>query len=178
MSFKYEGLTFIDSFGYVGTALAGVTTYTLREIRSTGIVLPHIALNDVFSYTIQFNHNKRKDRNIHDFHIHIMPVGTTTGTTTLTWAWGWYAIGQTLTGATLPNTGTTVITIPPSSQYKHLYFDIIEDLTRNNDEAYSSFLFVKVVRSLNVDYTDEFALLGADCHYITDREGSFRDTSD
>ena len=39
-----------DSFGQLQNVLAGVTTWTLRALRSTKVVVPHIAKNDA-SYT-------------------------------------------------------------------------------------------------------------------------------
>ena len=170
-----------DTFGSLRTALSGVTTWTDRQLRNTGIVLPHIAKADVFSYNVQFNHDKMLDSAIADFHLHIIPVGAVTAgqIIAIDYSWGIYRFGDVIPDV-LPNTGTKPFTLSTGDQYKHLYLEIVSNLTVPITETYSSFLLIKCVRRNDAQdtYASEIALVGADAHYITNRNGSRNETSD
>lgn len=185
MSYKYEGLAHKDSFGILQTALGGVTAWTPVQVRNTGVIVPGIADNDIFSYNVQFNHDKKLGSNLDDFHIHYMFETANTGTCTLTWEWGWYRFqtggASDVIPDTLPNTGTTTWTIDGADQYKHMLKQIITGLTyteTNGPETYSAMLFIKLTRSASTGSIGTMRLLSADCHYITDREGSKNVASD
>lgn len=173
------GPNYLDSIGITSTALAGVTTYTNREFRTTDVVLPHIATNDILSYTFQVNHDKKLGTPLASFHLHVSPVGSTaaSGSTVFTWKWGWYNPNASI-DATLPNTGSTNIVIAAGTQYKHLVYNIITGITAPASEAYSSFFMVQIQRTTNVNHSTELALLGADCHYITKSFGSKQEYTD
>ncbi len=164
-----------DSFGFLRTALTGVTTWTDRQIRNTGVVVPHIAKNDLFSYNIQFNHDKQLGVNIDDFHLHILPVGTVTAgqIIAIDYAWGWYSLNDVIPD-TLPNTGTATLELATGDQYKHLLMDIVTNMAHPATEGYSSFCLIKCQRRNDGQdtYASEIAMLGADCHYIVNRNGS------
>jgi len=186
MAFMYEGLHHKDTMGFLQTALAGGTQWTLVQVRNTGVVVPGIADNDIFSYNMQFNHDKKLGSVLDDFHIHYMFESANTGTCTFTWAWGWFKFDADPTKCdvipdTLPNTGVTTWTIDGAQQYKHMLKQIITGLTfdsPNGDETYSSMFFIKITRSASTGSIGTMRLLSADCHYITDREGSKNVASD
>jgi len=164
-----------DSFGFLRTALGGATTWTPRVFRNTGIVLDHVAKGDVFTYTIQFNHDKALQANVDDFHLHFAPVGAITAgqVVSINYSWGLFPIGSEIPD-TLPNTGNSPITLAVADLNKHKVADIVQNLVISGVEAYSSFLFIRCER-LNTaadTYASEIALIGADCHYTTDRRGS------
>lgn len=175
-------IAFKDSFGFLRTALAGATQWTDRQIRNTGIVVPHIAKTDVFSYNVQFNHDKKQGEAVADFHIHIVPIGAVTGgeVIAIDFAWGFYSFGDTIPDV-LPNTtgSPATKTLVAGDQYKSLYFEIKSSLAVGS-EKYSGFLFIKCTRRNDGQdtYTGEFALLGGDCHYQSDRVGSYNETTD
>ena len=164
-----------DSFGFLRTALVGVTTWTDRQIRNTGIVVPHINKNDIFSYNVQINHDKKLGTALADFHIHFMPVGEAQGgeVIAIDYAWGFYSVTETIPD-TLPNTGTAQIPLLFGDQYKHKFAEIVTNLSVGN-ETYSGFLLIKCQRRNDAQdtYGSEIALLGADSHYISDRAGSY-----
>lgn len=166
----------LDSFGFLRTALSGVQQWTDRNIRSTGVVLPHIADNDIISYNVQFNHNKKLGTSIDGFHLHLIPVGTNTGTVTFTYSYQWICFNDTISN-TLPTSGTTIITINNTDQYKHKLYQIVTGMTYTGTETYSSFLLIKIQRTSST-YNGEVALLGADAHYITHQLGSINETND
>ena len=170
-----------DTFGFLRTALSGVTTWTDRQLRNTGVVLPHIAKADVFYYNVQFNHDKMLDSAITDFHLHIIPVGAVTAGQIIAvdYSWGIYRFGDVIPN-TLPNSNTATFTLSTGDQYKHLLFEIVQNLAVPTPELYSSFLFIKCTRRNDAQdtYASEIALVGADAHYITNRNGSRNETSD
>ena len=170
-----------DTFGFLRTALSGVTTWTDRQLRNTGVVLPHIAKADVFSYNVQFNHDKMLDSAVADFHLHIIPVGVVTAgqVIAIDYSWGFYRFGDVIPDV-LPNLNTATFELSTGDQYKHLLFEIVENLAVPTPELYSSFLFIKCTRRNDAQdtYASEIALIGADAHYITNRAGSRNETSD
>lgn len=170
---------YTDSFGFLRTALSGVTTWTDAQLRTTGVVLPTIAKNDVLSYNVQFPHNKSIGSNIADFHLHIIPLAAAAGDVTFTYHWGWFSFGDTIPDV-LPNTSTATITLAAADQYKHLYFDIVENMAHPATETYSSFFLIKLQRANDASdtYTGNIAILGADCHYKADRVGSYNVATD
>lgn len=172
---KTSGYAHRDSFGYLTSALVGVTTWTIRALRSTKITAPHIARNDVFAYKCQFNHDKALGVNADGFHIHIMPVGAVTGGEIiyLTYRWGWLTNGDTFP-ATLPNTDTVPITLAAGDQFKYMIVPIVSDLTFPTGETYSSEFFIELTRgdTPNDTYAAEFALLDGDVHYPSKKLGS------
>ena len=167
-----------DSFGFLGTALNGVTQWTPAAFRSTGIVLNEIAKGDVFTYNIQLNHDYNKGV-LDGFHIHYIPMTNNSGNVAFTYEWGIYSIGDTI-GATLTHTGGSISMPIATAQYKHQYFEIIGNMTPVEPVSYSAFVLVRVSR-LNTGadtFTGNIALLGADVHYVADRFGSFNEYTD
>lgn len=158
------------------TALTGVTQWTLRQIRTTGIVAPHLADKDVFSVMIQMQHMKQPGTPIKSFHIHYMPVASANGTIVFEYAWGFYNINSVIPD-TLPNTGTITLTLATTDQYKHKIFNILEDIPVGS-ETYSSMLIIKVTRNGGTWAANEIALLSHDAHILIDRLGSVNETSD
>ncbi len=172
---------YTDSFGFLRAALTGVTQWTDRQIRATGIVAPHIAKGDIFSYNVQFPHSKKQDGKVADFHLHIVPIGTSAAgqVIAIDYSWGYYKFGEAIPNV-LPNSNTATYTFTDDSQYKHLYFEICDNLTGAASDNYSSFFLMKCTRRSDAQdtYASEFALLGADCHFQSDRIGSYNETHD
>jgi len=167
-----------DSFGFLGTALVGVTTWTPAQFRSTGVVLNEIAKGDVFSYNIQLNHDKKLQSALDGFHIHFIPMTNNSGNVNITYRWGIYHSGDVIPDV-LPNTATINLAID-AEQYKHKRGNVIPSMAIPGTETYSSFVLVHCVRNNNENdtFTGNIALLGADVHYITDRTGSLTEGTD
>jgi hypothetical protein len=174
-----------DSFGFLRTTLVGVTTWTDRQLRNTGVVLPHIAKGDVFSYNVQFNHDKALDTVLDDFHLHIIPISAPAAgqKVAIDYTWGFFKFGEAIPDV-LPNSSgasPAIFTFTGTSdQYKHLYFEIIQHMAVSPSETYSSFLLIKCTRRNDAQdtYAGEIALLGADSHYQTNRNGSLNESTD
>jgi len=170
-----------DSFGTLQTALAGVTTWTLREVRNSKIVLPHIAKNDIFTYKCQYNHDKDLDENADDFHIHIIPIGAVTAgqVIAIDYSWVWLTNGDEFPD-TLPNADTALIELSAGQQYKYLIKGITADLTFPTGEGYSSELFFVCQRRNDAQdtYPGEFALVDGDSHYPSNKVGSYEVLTD
>lgn len=170
-----------DTFGQLSTALVGVTKWTIRQIRNTGITKPHIANNDVFSYTAQFNHDKELQTAIDDFHIHIMPVSLPVDGDVIAID---YSIGVFTNGDiipdTLPITGTKTIVVNAADQYKYMIKEIFENIPAPASEGYSGEIWVKCQRRNDAQdtYAGEFALIDGDSHYISNSGGSFNEYTD
>lgn len=165
-----------DTFGQLGTALSGVTRWTDRQIRNTGIVKPHIAKNDIFSYTAQFNHDKELQTAIDDFHIHMIPIGLPVNGQVIAID---YAIGVFTNGNIIPNTlpitGTALITVNATDHYKYMIKSILSNIDAPILEGYSGEIWVKCQRRNDAQdtYSGEFALIDGDSHYISNSGGSF-----
>ena len=161
--------------------MSGSTSWTDRVIRNTGVVVPHIAKNDIFTYNIQFPHSKKLAEAIADFHLHIVPISLPVAGNIIAIDHSWQfvkfgdVIGVTLTGGS----NTATFKLVAADQYKHKYFEVIADMAVGA-ETYSSFLLVKCQRRNDGQdtYAGEFALLGGDCHYLVDRLGSQFETND
>ena len=170
-----------DTFGILQPVLTGGGKWTVRLLRNTKVTAPHIAKTDVFSYKAQYNHDKKIEMNVDDFHVHIMPIGAVTGgeVIALDYAWGWYTAGDVFPDE-LPNTGTALITLAEGDQYKIKIEEIVTDLTFPEGEGYSSQLFIECTRRNDAQdtYAGEFALLDGDSHYPTDRFGSYNEFTD
>mgnify|MGYP003588076850 FL=1 len=167
-----------DAFGFLASALSGVTQWTPAQFRNTGVVLNNIAKGDVFSYNLQFNHDKKLQSALDGFHAHLVPLTANSGNIAIDYAWGIYHEGDVIPD-TLPNTGTTLIAIA-NQQYVHLIKNIVGSMTIPSTEKYSSFFLIKCTRRNDAQdtFTGDFALLGADVHYITDRLGSMNEVTD
>ncbi len=167
-----------DSFGFLRTALTGVTSWTDRQYRHTMVVLPHLANGDIASYNVQLNHDKVLQTYADGFHIHFIPLAAVTGTILIDFAWGWYSMDDTIPD-TLPNTGTATLSIDSTDQYKHKLFEIISNMAPPSTEGYSSFILIVIGRNGGTyGNSNEIAILGADIHYITDRNGSINEYTD
>lgn len=170
-----------DIQGILATALSGVTQYTPRQYRNTGLVYPHIAQSDIFTMTFQMPHRKKLGSAIDSVHLHWIPVASANGDIQLDYSWGWYNIGDTIPD-TLPNTGNKVLTLATTDQYKSLITPIITNLSAPASEGYSSILMVKITRvapaGTNWGVTNELALVYMDAHYITERRGSVNEATD
>jgi len=170
-----------DSFGVLQTALSGVTQWTLRAMRSTKIVLPHIAKGDAFTYKAQINHDKKLATNADGFHIHFFPIGAVTGgeVIAIDYAWTWLT-NQDIFPATLPNTGTALITLIAGDQYKYKIEQIVTNLTYPTGEDYSSEFYIELTRRNDAQdtYAGEFALSDGDAHYPVNHLGSYQEFTD
>lgn len=170
-----------DTFGQLSTALAGVTQWTNRQIRNTGIVKPHIAKNDVFSYTAQFNHDKELQEAIDDFHIHMMCVALPVdgNVIAIDYKIGIFTNGNIIPD-TLPITGTKLIIVNAADQYKYMIKDIYNDIPAPTLEGYSGEIWVTCQRRNDAQdtYAGEFALIDGDSHYPSNSGGSFNETTD
>lgn len=167
-----------DSFGFLGTALNGVTTWTPAHFRNTGVVLNEIAKGDIFSYSIQLNHDKKLQSAVDGFHIHFIPMTNNSGNVNITYGWGIYHFGDVIPDV-LPNIDTINIPIA-AQQYQHRSGVIIPPMVMPGIETVSSFVLIKCLRNNtgNDTFTGNIALLGADVHYITDRLGSLNEIGD
>jgi len=164
------------------TSLVGVTTWTNRQIRTTGVVLPHIATGDIFSITLQFPHRKKLGSALDGVHLHFMPVASANGNIKFTYAWGWYKVGDTIPN-TLPNTGDTGdILLATTDQFKHKLQNIVANLAAPAGETYSSILMIKCTRvaPAGTDWggSNELAILYMDAHFVADGNGSINETND
>jgi hypothetical protein len=168
-----------DIQGILQTALTGVTQYTPRQYRTTGVVIPHIARNDIFSMVFQMPHRKQLGTALDSVHIHFIPVASANGDIIIDYAWGWYNTGDTVPD-TLPNTGSKTITLATTDQYKSKLESLITALSAPGSESYSSVLFVKCTRLTTGDTwgTGEIALAYMDAHYLVDRYGSYNEATD
>lgn len=170
-----------DSFGQLQSVLAGVTTWTLRQMRNTKIVLPHIAKNDIFTYKCQFNHEKVLLNNADDFHIHIIPVGAVTGGEVISFAYGWVWLkdGDKFPD-TMPYTGTCSITLEAGQQWEYMIKSLLLNLPFPTGESYSSEIFLQFQRANDASdtYAGEFALVDGDAHYKTNHLGSYYKLAD
>ena len=172
-----------DIQGILQTALTGVTQYTFRQYRTTGMVYPHVAQSDVFSLTMQMAHRKQLGSNLDGVHIHYIPIASANGDIKFDWAWGWYNTGGADTiPATLPNTGSTTITLATTDQYKLRIDQLITNLAPPASEGYSSILMVKITRvapaGTNWGSNNEIAIVYMDGHMPVTRYGSYLETSD
>lgn len=175
-----------DIQGVLGTALAGVTTFTPRRLRTTGIVLNHVTSGDVFSMVFQFPHRKKLGTIIDSVHLHYIPVASKDGNVAFTYAWGWYNHGDTIPN-TLPNTGTTSdIALLTTDQYKQKISILTSNmaLPASGDDVYSSILYIVFTAAAPAAGTNwwttgnELAIAYMDAHYVTDRNGSLNETTD
>lgn len=168
-----------DIIGDLQTALVGVTTYTMRGYRNTGIVMPHVARGDVFSMKFQMPHRKYLSQALDSVHIHFIPLGSHNGNIVISWAWGWFNHDEVVPD-TLPNTSSTTIPLVTTDQYKQKLSLLITNLTPPTGEQYSSILYVKCTRETTGDTwgTEEFALAYMDAHFPADRLGSYNEASD
>jgi hypothetical protein len=172
-----------DMQGILQTALTGVTQYTMRQYRTTGIVLPHIAQGDIFSMTFQMSHRKTLGVNMDGVHIHFIPIASADGDIQIDYEWGWYrAANLDTVPATLPNTGNKVITLATTDQYVLKIDDIVENMAAPSGEDYSSILFVKCTRvapaGTNWGANNEIALVYFDGHMPINRYGSYNEYDD
>lgn len=168
-----------DMQGTLETAVVGVTQFTMRQIRTTGIVAPHFAQGDVGSKIFQFSHAKLMNSNLGAFHLHILPVASANGNIAFSYTWGWYNPNDgDVIPDTLPNTGTTAdILLATTDQYKPKLVNIVTTFTKPMvNEKPSSILMVKFTRvapsGTNWGASNEVALLYADVHYRVDGLGS------
>lgn len=175
-----------DQQGILQTALTGVTQYTFRQYRNTGIVMPHVTSGDIFSMVFQFTHRKKLGTIIDSTHIHYIPINSKNGNIAFDYAWGWYNHGDTIPDI-LPNTGTTSdIALLTTDQYKQKISSLITSLAIpvSGEDMYSSILYTKftaVAPSAGTNWWttgNELAIAYMDAHYITDRNGSLNEASD
>lgn len=168
-----------DMQGILQTATVGVTQYTMRQVRNTGIVAPHFAEGDLGSMTFQFKHAKLMNSNLGSFHLHMLPIASANGNIAFSYAWGWYNPNDgDVIPDTLPNTGTTAdILLATTDQYKPRLVNIVPSFAKPMAiEKPSSILMVRFTRvapsGTNWGAANEVALLYADCHYRIDGLGS------
>lgn len=173
-----------DQQGILGTALTGVTTFAPKQIRTTGIVLPHVTSGDVFSMVFQWSHRKKLGSNIDSVHLHFIPIASKNGNIAFTYAWGWFNHGTEIPD-TLPNTGTVAdIALLTTDQYKLKLSPLITNLAHPGTESYSDILLVKLVAAAPAGGTNwwttgnEIAISYMDAHYIVDRNGSGNEATD
>jgi hypothetical protein len=168
-----------DMQGEIQTALTGVTQFTNRQIRTTGIVCPHLATNDIVSYRFQFKHAKKMQTAVGSMHFHVIPVASANGNIKFTYTWGWYNPNDgDVIPDTLPNTGDSGdILLATTDQYKMKLVSIIPSIpVPMAVEKPSSILMVKITRvaPTGSDWgaSNEIALLYGDIHFQQDGFGS------
>lgn len=173
-----------DIQGVLGTALAGVTTWTPAQYRNTGMVLNEVQKGDIFTMIFQMPHRKGLSINLDDVHLHYIPIASVNGNIAFSYAWGWYNIGDTIPDV-LPNTGTTAdIALLTTDQYKLKLSSLISNLTYPASEGYSSILLVKITCVAPAAGTDwwgasnKLAIAYMDAHYPVNRYGSYNTASD
>lgn len=169
-----------DVQGTVGTALSGAAQYTLRQYRSTGLVLPYLANGDYFTQIVQMPHTKKLGEPVASFHLHWITEAAVTGTIVFDWAWGFYnENGSTPIPATLPNTGQTTLSINATDQYLPKVSSLINNIPAPANEGYSAILLVKVARNGGTfGNNNEIAIRYVDCHVPIDRFGSAQEYHD
>jgi len=170
-----------DSFGQMQTVLSGVTTWTLRALRSTKVAVPHIAKNDVFSYKCQLNHDKELATNLDSFHLHMIPITDPASGDVIAIDYGytWLADGDTYP-LTMASTGTAQIQLDDADQFKYLIKAVVTNITAPTGEGYSSEFIIQCTRRKDAldTYAGEFALLDGDVHYKTNHLGSYYEFND
>jgi hypothetical protein len=168
-----------DIQGILQTALTGVTQYTFRQYRNTGMVMPHIARGDVFSMTFQMPHRKYLGSALDSVHLHFIPLAAADGNVIIDFAWGWYNTNSVVPDV-LPYTGSKTIPLVAADQYKQKLATVVVNLAAPASEEYSSVLFVKCTRATTGDTwgTGELALDYMDAHYLVDRFGSYLEAAD
>lgn len=173
-----------DIQGILGTALTGAAQWTPTTYRNTGIVFNEITSGDYFTMVFQFPHRKKLSSNVDSIHLHYIPKAAVSGNIAFTYSWGWYNHHDVIPD-TLPNTGTTSdIAILNTDQYKQQISTLVPNITFPVGEVYSSILycrFVAVAPAAGVNYwtvANRIALVYMDAHYITDRDGSYNETTD
>ena len=172
-----------DIQGILQTATAGVTAYTMRQYRNTGIVMPHVAQGDVWAMIFQFSHRKQLETVCDSVHLHYIPIAAANGDIQINYEWGWYNPNDgSIIPDTLPNTGSKVITLSTTDQYKLKISGLINNLQYPDSEDYSSLLFVKCTRvapsGTNWGAINEFAIGYMDAHFSVTRFGSYNEYSD
>lgn len=170
-----------DSMSKLGTAISGVTQYTMRALRGTKVTCAHIAKQDIFSDIIQLNHDKTLQAAIDDYHIHFIPIGAVAGgeAIALDVAYAFLTHGNEFPNA-LTSAGTIRIDLVAGDQYKLKIKQLLTDIAAPANELYSSFLFVEATRRNDGQdtYAHEIAIIGSDAHYPSDRYGSKNVTTD
>jgi len=134
-----------DIQGNLQSALVGATSYTFRQYRSTGLVYPHIAENDIFSMTFQLPHRKKLLTNLDSVHLHLIPIASANGNVKINYSWGWYNRETTIPD-TLPNSSSQSIAFVTGDQYKLKITNLVANCAYPEGEAYSSILMIKCQR--------------------------------
>ncbi len=169
-----------DIQGTLGTVLSGATSWTLRAYRHTGIVMPHIARNDVFTIIFQMPHRKKRNSALDGVHIHFIPMAAANGNIIINYSWGWFNPTGDTVPDTLPNNGHTAIALTTADQYQLKLANLITGISSPEKEAYSSLLFCRFVRQTTGDTwgPGEIALAYLDAHFLADRYGSYNELTD
>jgi hypothetical protein len=173
-----------DMQGLLATALTGVTQYTFRQLRNTGMVFPHVASGDIFSITYQFSHQKQLQTLIDSTHIHYIPVASKNGNIAFSYKYGYFNHEEVIPDV-LPNSGTTAdIALLTTDQYKLKRSSLILNIAPPANEGYSSILMVHFTAIApaagNNWWTtgNEIAIIYKDAHYIKNRWGSVNEATD
>jgi len=170
-----------DSFGQLQSVLTGASTWTLRLVRNTKMVAPHVAKNDVFTYKCQINHDKDLGTALDGFHVHISPIGAVTPGQVISIDFGyvWLTNGNTFPD-TFTTTGNAPITLASGDQYKYLIKNIVTGIAAPTGEGYSSEFFIQCTRRNDATdtYAGEFALWDGDVHYKAEKIGSYYEFND
>ena len=168
-----------DMQGALETSVAGVTQFTMRQLRTTGIVMPHFAQGDIGSKVFQFSHAKLMNSNLGAFHLHLIPIASANGNIKFDYTWGWWNPNDgDVIPDTLPNTGSTSdILFATTDQYKMKLVTIIPSFTKPMaTEKPSSILMIKFTRvaptGTNWGASNEVAVASLDVHYRLDGFGS------
>lgn len=173
-----------DIQGLLGTALTGSAQWTPTAYRNTGIVFNEIQSSDYFTMVFQMPHKKKLGSNIDSIHLHFIPKDSVSGNIRFSYTWGWYNHNDIIPDV-LPNSGNTNdIPLLTTDQYKQKISVLISNVTAPTNEVYSSILycrFVAVAPSTGVNWWTggaRIAIAYMDAHYITDRNGSYNETTD
>lgn len=183
MSQRFE-VVHDDIQGVLGTAVAGATSWTPLQYRTTGIVFNGVRQSDkdVFTMVFQMPHRKKLQTPIDSVHLHWITEVAKTGSWNLNYAWGWYdEEGGVAIPATLPNTGTVSVSVAAADQYIPKMTSLIINLAPPTVETYSSILYVKFQLnnvSGGVAGGDYLLIRYLDAHFEVDRLGSINEASD
>lgn len=175
-----------DIQGNISTVTGGSALGTLT-IRDTGtsILSFQDANDDVAIGVFQMQHDKKLSTNLDSIHVHYyLPNAPSAGNTVFfKTEYIWIARSGTVPALASWSVQYSTITFTGSeAQYSTGYKSVALNLTYPANEDYSSILIFKIIRdSAGVGsdtYASDLGVMYIDCHYISDKIGSYNETSD
>jgi hypothetical protein len=134
-----------DIRGNVNSALTGTATWTLENYASTGFPMAFLRhdQDDQINMELQMPHSRLQGSILLDCHIHAIGMSNVTGDVRFKWYYTFAKIGDVVINDTaLWTKGYKTITINGTDQFKHKYYDIINNITPPVNEGVSSILYV------------------------------------